>query len=184
MVQVGKIEVEVKAKVNLHRARSALLELGAKPVRIEAQEDIYFNHPCRDLLGQDEALRLRLRGEGAELTYKGPRRPGSGKARTEITVEVRDAAGMLSILARLGFAEALRVRKIRETYVLSGIEVALDRVEGLGEFVEVEVGEHALSEAFAVLKKLGAEEVVEETYAELLLRSERSGRGGGGSRTT
>lgn len=181
---MGKTEVEVKAKGNLDRARSALLALGAKPVKTEAQEDIYLSHPCRDMLGQDEALRLRLRGKGAELTYKGPRQPGSGKVRTEITVEVSDAAEMLSILARLGFEEALRVRKVRETYVLNGIEVALDKVEGLGEFVEVEAGEHALSEVFEILEKLGAEEIVEETYAELLFKGGRSGRGGRGSPTT
>lgn len=181
---MGKIEVEVKAKANLNRARSALSALGAKLVKTEIQEDVYFNHPCRDLLELDEALRLRLKEQGAELTYKGPRQSGNWKARIEITVKVSDAAEMSSLLANLGFKEALKVRKLREIYVLNNIEVALDKVEGLGEFVEIEVGELALSEVFDILEKLGAGEIVKETYAELLLKGERLDRGGGGSPTT
>ncbi|MEM2794772.1 MAG: class IV adenylate cyclase [Thermofilaceae archaeon] len=180
---MGKIEVEVKAKANLDRARRALSTLGANLVKIEVQEDIYFNHPCRDLLKLDEALRLRLQEEGAELTYKGPRQSGNEKARIEVTVKVSDAVEMLSLLANLGFKEALKVRKLRETYMLNDIEVALDKVEGLGEFVEIEVGEHDLSKAFNILEKLGAGEIVKETYAELLLKGERLDSGGGCSPT-
>ena len=91
-------EVEVKARAPLEHARSRLRELGARLVRVEEQEDVYFSHPCRDFSRTDEALRLRLAPGRVELTYKGPRRAGPVKSRLEVTARVVDAQRILEIL--------------------------------------------------------------------------------------
>ncbi len=164
-------EVEVKARADPERIRRKLAELGAELVSVEEQEDVYFAHPCKDLFASDEALRLRAVGGKAELTYKGPRKPGSAKSRLEVTVLVSDAAAAKALLELLGFKEAVRVRKRRELYKLGDVEVALDTVEGLGAFVELEskgAPEERLAE---LLKLLGAGELVRETYAELVAKA-------------
>jgi len=173
-------EVEVKARAELEKVRRRLAELGAQLVGVEEQEDVYFEHPYRSFLAGDEALRLRVAGGRAELTYKGPRRPGSAKSRLEVTVQVGDAVAAKTLLELLGFREAVRVRKRRELYRLGDVEVALDTVEELGEFVELESRGAPVGRLLELLKLLGAGEIVSETYAELAARAAsppaRSGR--------
>ncbi|RLF00118.1 MAG: class IV adenylate cyclase [Thermoprotei archaeon] len=168
------MEVEVKARAPLGRVRSRLRELGARLLRVEEQEDVYFSHPCRDFSRTDEALRLRLAGGGAELTYKGPRGAGPVKSRLEVTARVVDAERLVEILELLGFREVARIRKRREIYELRGVEVALDQVEGLGEFIELESRGASPSELLELARKLGATELVSETYLEMILRKRGS----------
>jgi len=173
-------EVEVKARAEPEEVRKRLAELGAQPVGAEEQEDVYFEHPCRSFLAGDEAFRLRVAGGRAELTYKGPRKLGCTKSRLEVTVPVCDAAAAKALLELLGFKEAVKVRKKRELYRLGDVEVALDTVEGLGAFVELESRGAPVERLLELLKLLGAGEIVSETYAELAARaanpSARSGR--------
>jgi adenylate cyclase class 2 len=87
---------------------------------------------------------------------------------------VGDAAAARALLELLGFREAVRVRKRRELYRLGGVEVALDTVEGLGTFVELE-SKGALGERLVeLLELLGAGEPLRETYAELVAKAARS----------
>lgn len=171
-------EVELKFRCeDLDRARSKLRELGASLVKVVSQVDIYFQHPCRDFSKRDEALRLRVEEGGAtELTYKGPREAGVVKAREELSTVVGDPAAAAKILEKLGFLEVARVKKAREVYAVSGVEVALDTVEGLGTFVELEDKGGGLGELRRVAAELGVSgEPLKETYLEMLLRaSERS----------
>lgn len=163
-------EVEVKARASLEDVRRKLTKLGARRIRVEVQEDLYFSHPCRDFAESDEALRLRVVGGEVELTYKGPREPGRVKSRVEVTVRLDDLERALAILSYLGFKELATVKKLREVYVLDDVEVCLDRVEGLGEFVEVESRGASSRELVELLEELGAGELVAETYLELVLR--------------
>ncbi|HDD34114.1 MAG TPA: CYTH domain-containing protein [Thermofilaceae archaeon] len=81
-----------------------------------------------------------------------------------------DLERALAILSYLGFKELATVKKLREVYVLDDVEVCLDRVEGLGEFVEVESRGASSRELVELLEELGAGELVAETYLELVLR--------------
>ncbi|RLA83587.1 MAG: class IV adenylate cyclase, partial [Deltaproteobacteria bacterium] len=132
------IEVELKVRADINRARERLQGLGASPEGIEFQHDLYFNAPWRDFSRSDEALRIRIKGEGGLLTYKGPKIDPLSKTREEIEVEVSDWRQARQLLLRLGFEEVGEVKKWRERYEIGGFTVSLDRVEGLGEFVEVE----------------------------------------------
>ncbi|MEM0023370.1 MAG: class IV adenylate cyclase [Thermofilaceae archaeon] len=160
-----EVEIEVKARADPENVREKLAKLGARLLRIETQEDIYFEHPCRSMLEVDEALRLRVAEGRVELTYKGPRSHSLAKSRLEITVGLDDAQAAKLLLEQLGFREAVKVRKRRESYALGRATVALDEVEGLGFFVEVEGDSE--SEVLSILSELGAVEIVKETYAEL-----------------
>ena len=78
---------------------------------------------------------------------------------------------MAELLERLGFKHALSVRKLREYFEGEGVVVSIDRVEGLGCFVEVEARGVDVGVIDWVAGSLGVQGLrVEETYVELLLR--------------
>lgn len=169
-------EVEAKLRLGPGEAdllRSRLLQLGALRGSLEVQVDTYFAHPQRDFGTTDEALRLRHVGDAMELTYKGPREAGTGvKARKEETVHVRDDP--TELLRALGFGPAATVRKHREEWQLGSTTVCIDDVEGLGQFVEVEVVAQDIVAAAALVEEalvrlgLGTAERESRAYLELL----------------
>jgi adenylate cyclase class 2 len=134
------MEYEVKIRVGgLGPIRDRLAALGIPPARCIVERDLYFNSPARDFGVTDEALRIRSTGEETTLTYKGPKLGhGTVKAREELIVPVGAGETMGEILLRLGFTHTAVVKKQRETYLVEGAYVALDEVEGLGPFVEIE----------------------------------------------
>ena len=152
-------EVEVKAWLKRDRdtevcrqvleRESAILEKrGALKVGTLTQRDLYFNHPSRDFSKTDEALRVRIEGEknaGSEkrtsLTYKGEKLSPRSKSRAELNVPLglsASAEDAEKLLELLGFSRAGETEKDRTVFRLSGLEVSLDLVKGLGAFVEVE----------------------------------------------
>ena len=97
-----------------------------------------------------------------KITYKGPRIDADSKTRVEHETEVSDADATVGLFSGLGFEPAATVEKRREFWSLAGFTVALDRVDGLGEFVEIEREvaaegdiEATRDEALGVLERLG-----------------------------
>lgn len=144
-------EVEVKFSVADPAAlRRRLADLPARAGVPREQADRYYAHPCRDFAVTDEALRIRRDGERVAVTWKGPRIDTTTKTRREIELPLatagEDAATTLGrwdeLLAALGFRQVREVRKRRTPFHLDWhaavVEVALDEVEGLGTFVELE----------------------------------------------
>jgi predicted adenylyl cyclase CyaB len=77
----------------------------------------------------------------------------------------------------LAYGEVGRVIKQRTLYLLGRTRIHLDRVEGLGEFMELEVvldehetSEHGISEAHRLMALLNidASQLVETAYVDLL----------------
>jgi len=177
-------EVEQKFRVgDVQAIRSALEALGVHWHEAIQQVDHYFNHPARDFGHTDEALRLRQVGEDNFITYKGPKIDAATKTRRELELPLpsgADVGGRFSeLLLALGFVSVGTVSKVRQPGILawSGgqVEVALDDVERLGSFVELELSAtddtlEAAKAALAALSerlKLGASE--RRSYLELLL---------------
>jgi len=141
-------EVEQKFRLpNPPAVISRLAELGtAWGDRIE-QIDRYFRHPQRDFAQTDEALRLRRVGEHNFITYKGPRIDRDTKTRTEIELPLAPGAAAAeqyaALLEALSFTSVGVVRKNRLTGELAWdgftVHVALDEVEHLGSFLELEI---------------------------------------------
>jgi adenylate cyclase, class 2 len=166
------IEVEVKARAPDDMAKR-IADLGATLLVVENHHDLYFNSPQRDFRLSDEALRIRIKQEGARLTYKGPKLDQTTKSRLEMTVKIDDPQQMEQILSALGFVLSAQVRKQRSKYSYEDVVLALDEVEGLGSFVEVEAeGEGDYEEqkrkVLSVLSKLGLHESIRSSYLELL----------------
>jgi len=185
------VEVEVKIRVEHRRFLALLGEAGYSPSLSGPvlQEDTFFDWPDLRLLRSGSALRVRREDGSVLITFKGPRSRGPEKRRVEVegplgSPEAAEAlrlaglevpspplspAALEELLLSRGLKPILTVRKERRTAVLeNGLRLALDRVAGLGEFVEVE-GEGALE----FVRSIGLLDLaVEETYAELLLAKE------------
>lgn len=173
-------EVEVKVRADHESVRSNLEAAGATVHGPIEQVDVYFDAPHRDFAARDEALRLREEtnsdGPTTVLTYKGPRLDGATKTRTEHETVVGSRDEMRGALTALGFAAAATVEKTRDRYAFEDCTVTLDRVAGLGEFVEVEatVTENAIERAQDQVTNtlealgLGDAERLQTSYLELL----------------
>lgn len=158
------------------KVEKALGKLGAELVREEETEDIYFQHPGRDFGKTDEALRLRKREGASELTYKGPRmKLDHTKAREEVTLRTDDPLAAQRIVERLGFKEFMSIRKRRKNFKYDKIWIAVDVVDGLGEFVELELITEEPRRAEALIEQMRAElsltDFEPKTYLELILDS-------------
>ena len=141
-------EVEQKFPVPDHSVLlaklSALAATRGEPIE---QIDTYYAHPTRDFAKTDEALRIRRAGGDNFLTYKGPKLDVETKTRREIEIPLAPgesaAASFGVLLEALGFSPVATVRKIRTLLTAAwqgqSVEVALDDVDGLGTFVELEL---------------------------------------------
>jgi adenylate cyclase class 2 len=170
------LEIEVKAALKDRRQVEARLRhLGAKAEGERRQIDLYFAHPCRDFGASDEALRLRLDGDRQVMTYKGQKLDARSKTREEIEQPI-DFERMALTLRRLGFKDFLRVEKMRTDYSWEGIVISLDRVVGLGDFVELEVEdedrERGLERILDLKTRLDVQGNETRSYLELILEKD------------
>jgi adenylate cyclase class 2 len=172
------LEIEVKSPCDdLAKVERMLKDRQVHLLDELKQVDTYYSHPCRDFGETDEALRLRVENGVPILHYKGPKLDRETKTREEIGMDIPDPAALKAVLDRLGFKEVTKVVKFRRTYLVGKVEVALDRVEGLGDFVELEFRGEDMEEGkrdiFALRDELGLKGNERRSYLELL--HEKSG---------
>ncbi len=88
-------------------------------------------------------MRIRRIGDGCFVTYKGQRLPGPVKIRPEIELPIGGSEQeWLTLWNNLGFTIAEQVRKTRRVMsseIHAGVTVAVDAVERLGDFIEIEI---------------------------------------------
>lgn len=133
------LEQEVKlAFASPEAARQAIHHAGGRLVRSRRLiDDRLFDDADGGLTESGSALRLRLDGERAFITWKGPVERGRVKAREELETQVHDGQTLLAILNALGYEQRFRSEKYREDYEVLGALVTLDETP-CGCFVEVE----------------------------------------------
>jgi adenylate cyclase class 2 len=184
-----QLEIEQKFRVADHAAaREKLLALGAEPGGTVEQRDEYLRHPARDFTQTGEALRLRSIDGEPFVTYKGPKLDATVKTRHELEFALGEAGeGLAELLKLLGFQSVAEVRKQRERFhlVRQGLsfEIALDTVDGLGRFVEVELVvdesgvELAQKAVVAIAAELGLSELESRSYLRMLLEQGQATEG-------
>ncbi len=183
-----QLEVEQKFRVTDHAAvREQLLTLGAEARGVDEQWDEYLRHPGRDFTVTGEALRLRRVNGQPFITYKGPKQSHAVKTRRELEFPLGIAGERLpELLEALGFQSVAQVSKHRERFHLThdgmDVEVALDVVDRVGRFVEVEVVaeeeaiENAQRAVLTLAQELGLTELEPRSYLRMLLeQGEASG---------
>jgi len=168
--------IEIKAQVadlNALAARTAAIaDSGPVPI---AQDDTFFR--C-----DNGRLKLRVFEDGTgELIFYRRADQGGPKQSSYVLAPVA-APDTLRATLTLAYGQAGRVVKQRTLYRVGRTRVHLDRVAGLGDFMELEVvlsddetPEAGVREAQALMLSLGiaSDDLVEQAYVDLL--RERSG---------
>lgn len=179
------IEVEVKIPVSgFEDVRERLLQQGFVTGMVHEETDTYFNSDDYDLKAQDKALRIRRivdlenGKKWAQINCKGPKLDGISLSRMEIETSVEDPDAIESILGQLGFHPVrCIVRKTRYYFSRGNITASIDQVEGLGDFLELEIVEReegkregCLLDIQNVMTQLGfnMENTVRTSYLSLL----------------
>ena len=163
------IEVEVKLPIEDAEALiSKLIEMGFSDAGEIFESDTYFTHAHHDFWKLDEALRIRRcehipSGEKtAVVTYKGAKMDQVSTTRPEYETGVEDPDTFQKILEAIDFSPVIPVKKLRHSYCKEDITVCVDKVSGLGAFMEVEIlvedaidRRQALGQIGSLLQELG-----------------------------
>jgi predicted adenylyl cyclase CyaB len=171
--------IEIKAHVAdldaLAARTAAIADSGPVPI---AQDDTFFR--C-----DSGRLKLRAFEDGsAELIFY-QRADQGGPKQSSYRLAPVAAPDALRETLTLAYGQAGRVVKQRTLYLVGRTRVHLDRVAGLGDFMELEVvlsddetPEAGVREARALMRSLGIadRDLVERAYVDLL--RERAGAGG------
>lgn len=190
-----KLVYEVEQKFVLtepERFSEQLVKRAVQWRRRVEEADTYFQHPSRDFVQTDEAFRIREHSVTdliqetppqweSFLTYKGPRLDSRIKIRKELELPLMgEISQWQEMLECLGFQKVRTVRKIRhKAWYLwqdTTVEISLDDVPPLGQYVELEVvvqDRSALEEAretiLSLAQELGLHDVEPRSYLDLVL---------------
>lgn len=189
LVAYSDIEVEIKIEVGRaeFEAAEAALRAGGKFVSESRQVDAYFNHPDRDFLTPRypfEWLSLRRRGRKVLINYKHWHPENSLRTThcDEFETEIDSADKQEKILLALGFRRLVTVDKTRRNYLWTGaFTVSLDRVKGLGFFIEIEAErpagtpEQTAARLWEVVRELGITKYTENLRGYPYTLMERKG---------
>ncbi len=166
--------IEIKARIDsVERVALIAAKLAdSGPIKI-TQDDTFFR--C-----ENSADRLKLRTfapDRAELIFY-RRGNSSGPKESFYLISPTTTPDTLRESLTLAWGQVGRVRKQRRLFLVGRTRVHLDRVEGLGEFLELEVvleeGESAeagVAEAHALMAQLGIgtdQQLVQGAYVDLL----------------
>lgn len=158
------IEVEVKMKVSsLAKIEKFLLEKGFTQKSHVREEDAYFDNEEGRIRKSGQAMRIRTvtdRNTGdsfAQINFKGVRLDATSMTRAEHETSVKDGKVMEQILGQLGFfAVEPKVLKDRVELERNDMVACMDCVEGLGEFLELEVIASRLEEKDVAMRQIEA----------------------------
>ncbi|MGW1807218.1 class IV adenylate cyclase [Streptomyces sp. NPDC002078] len=183
--------IEVERKRELSDDGSTLTPLLAQLGYVASapitEVDTYYSRPDVDYMQTVECLRVRRRGDFAEITYKPASTPTTHAAdnvvsKTETNVilhEGEQARTAERLLTSIGMRELVRVEKTRTTYrhpEIPGVTISIDTVHGAGTFIETEVNRPTADGAAELVehieKQLGIIEhpTVALPYRDLVLR--------------
>jgi len=132
-------EIEVKIlEINKTAIEEKLLRLGAEKIFDGSVVAAYYDFGNNALTKKKKTLRLRKKGQFAELTLKEHVSKGKAKIMNEYEIPVTDYAGMKRILEGIGLQEHSSILKTRTSYQLGQVHFDIDTLPDIPTFVEVE----------------------------------------------
>jgi predicted adenylyl cyclase CyaB len=125
--------IEIKARLHdIDEIRHRAEELSDTPVEVIPQEDTFFNTSQGRL-----KLRVVSQDQGQLIYYTRPDQ--EGPKRSDYHISLTSDPENLKRVLELAFGIRGVVRKTRYLYLVGQTRVHLDDVEGLGQFLELEV---------------------------------------------
>lgn len=163
--------IEIKARIeNIKKLEEKVIRIAnSEPTEI-IQDDTFFKCPNGRL-----KLRTLSDDRGELIFYK--RADKSGPKESFYLISKTSEPSILREALTMAYGSAGRVQKRRVLYLIGRTRVHLDRVEGLGEFLELEVvlkdnesSENGIEEAKKILLQLDVDDtqLVEGAYVDLL----------------
>jgi len=168
----ANIEIKAHAR-DFEEIRSRAEKLGDTSVEVIPQEDIFFNAPLGRL-----KLRILAPDRGQLIYYTRPDQEGPKRSDYHIS-ETSDPENLKRVL-ELTYGIRGIVKKTRYLYLVGQTRVHLDDVEGLGQFMELEVVMQAGQEdaegqkiAEDLMASLGVErsDLLEGAYMDMIEKS-------------
>lgn len=181
-------EIEIKAKVHdLEAIRTKLADMGVSVSNPVTQHDIVWGAPGVDGGSDNTSPWLRVRSEtrGADqrhiFTLK--RSVTNQLDSIEHETEIADPDQMVHIVEELGYVLYSELTKTRQKAHIGDIEICLDTVDGLGDFIEAEklTADDAdylpvVEELWGVLETIGVSRRDEVTDGYDVLMNKKLGR--------
>ena len=166
-------EIEVKFKVeDIEAIEQALIEAGVELGEVIEQRDMSFA-PEDWVRGEDAPLqvpflRIRRQGNKSILTMKKPIENHLDRIEHETEISNPDEARKL--IEQIGFVQDVEVNKARRKAKMGEYEICVDRIELLGDFIEIEKLVDDDADGVAIQKEIrkvlvdlvGSEEGIEE----------------------
>jgi len=136
-------EIEIQVRIGDSSNLLDFLKSNAEFQYENHQVDTYYTPAHRDFIGVrpvDEWLRLRNSDGKCLLTYKNFQRNTAGQSIycDEYETKVADLDQLRKVFGALDIQPIVTVDKVRKTWRYQDYEIAVDKVEGLGDFVEIE----------------------------------------------
>ena len=146
---------EVEIKVRLTSVKSFISKLDEKGIKLgepKKQHDVVFGEPGA-VENHLKANWLRIRTENDSVVYFTLKKSVEGHLDSiEHEVTVNESAELKNIILCLGYEPYSDLTKVRRKVKINDIEICLDEVPGLGNFVEAE--KLVKENNFKILKKL------------------------------
>ena len=161
-----KLEIEVKFRIDdPDEIARKLAGLGAKKVGEGFENNLVFDRNG-EFEKSGKLLRLRSHDGKCLITYKQKKPSDRFKYRDELDLVVADFARAKMLLEVLGFGVVHIYEKKRTTFKLRDVEVMIDTVPFLGNFIEIEGTKQGIA---ATAKKLGfdMDDTITVTYDKL-----------------
>lgn len=139
------VEVEIKVKIDNFEEINAKVAAVGKLIKSIRQIDDYFIPSHRDFFAQKphpiEWLRIRTNPDKVIFEYDksiNKKANGEQECAEEYETEISNAEEFRKILNFLDFKKVITVDKQREYWDCGDLEIALDKIARLGDFIEVE----------------------------------------------
>jgi len=168
------VNYEFKARLRDEEGvRAALKKLRARHIGNDRQVDTYFRVPRGRLKVREGRI------ENALIFYQRTNSPRPRQAKIEMMLLPRRNSIRAVLAASLGVLTV--VDKRREIYLLGNVKIHLDRVRGLGRFIEVEAVSHsrglkkirAQARKFQKLLGIPSSDILAKSYSDMVLKKSR-----------
>lgn len=131
---------EIEVKIRVENLEQVVLQLEGQgcvfSAPVSQQDDIFIplSEPTVPVAMGINVLRIRRENGRNLFTLK----QGQELAKIERELEISDPKTLEEIISMLGFKRVVQLSKVRRKCRMGELEICADRVEGLGDFVEVE----------------------------------------------
>ena len=184
-----KTEIEIKIKISDEQKQIILdwLNNNAAYSNEYSHTEYYLDNPKSSFTFESyegykdskDFLRVRFTKNGDSVCFKHWHYDQQTSKMThcdEFETKIEKGKELLDIFNRIGFTEHIIIKKNRKSYVTNDYEISLDSVDGLGEFVEIELlhnnssVEEGISSIYKFLSSIGVKRfyVMDRGYVSMM----------------